>query len=153
MSSGIYNGRVIAHSSTDRSLQGLMRVEEIQSPIDCPIAIYISRFSSYSEKDCRAICLQIAQCINIMHNAGLAHRNLHLGNLVIDPFVRKAVWKFINMFISFINQPLTAGCFVFLGQSQYKRFTLCSTYSGQPTTNWTFWFSVQLVRFQSTGGR
>jgi serine/threonine protein kinase len=111
MSSGIYNGRVIAHSSTDRSLQGLMRVEEIQSPIDCPIAIYISRFSSYSEKDCRAICLQIAQCINIMHNAGLAHRNLHLGNLVIDPFVRKAVWKFINMFISFIIQPLTAGYF------------------------------------------
>jgi serine/threonine protein kinase len=88
MSSGIYYGRVIEQAHTDQSPQGLIRVEEIQSPIVSPIPIYISRFQQYTEKDCRAICLQIAQCINIMHNAGIAHRNLHLGNVVIDPFVR-----------------------------------------------------------------
>jgi serine/threonine protein kinase len=96
MSSGIYYGRVIDQASTDQSPQGLIRVEEIQSPIVSPIPIYISRFSHFTEKDCRAICLQIAQCINIMHNAGIAHRNLHLGNVVIDPFVRTGtvtVWS------------------------------------------------------------
>ena len=86
MSSGIYYGRVIEQTSGNQP-QGLLRIEEIKSPIVSPIPIYISRFTHYTEKDCRAICLQIAQCINIMHNAGIAHRNLHLGNVVIDPFV------------------------------------------------------------------
>ena len=90
MSEEIYNARVIDHTaSTDRSIQGLIRVEEVQSPITSPIALYISRFKTYTEKDCRAICLQIAKIIDTMHSAGIAHRNLHLANLIIDPFVRK----------------------------------------------------------------
>jgi serine/threonine protein kinase len=85
---GIYNARVINHSgSSDQAIQGLIQVEEIQSPITSPVAVYISNFVTYNEKDCRAICKEIATCIKIMHDAGIAHRNLHLANVEIDPFV------------------------------------------------------------------
>ena len=85
---GIYNARVINHSgSSDQAIEGLIQVEEIQSPITSPVAVYISNFGTYNEKDCRAICKEIATCIKIMHEAGIAHRNLHLATVEIDPFV------------------------------------------------------------------
>jgi serine/threonine protein kinase len=93
MSLDIYNARVVNQSgSTDHSIQGLIQVEESQSPITSPVAVYVSRFTSYNENDCRAICRQIAQCIKTMHDAGLAHRNLHLANVEIDPFVRACIY-------------------------------------------------------------
>lgn len=85
---GIYSARVINHSgSSDQAIQGLIQVEEIQSPITSPLAVYISNIEIYNEKECRAICKEIANCIKIMHEAGIAHRNLHLANVEIDPFV------------------------------------------------------------------
>lgn len=86
---GIYNAHVINHSgSHDQAMEGLIQVEEIKSPITSPVAVYISNFTTYNEKDCRSICRKIATCIQIMHEAGIAHRNLHLANVEIDPFVR-----------------------------------------------------------------
>ena len=83
---GIYNARVINHLG-DQAIEGLIQVEEIKSPITSPVALYISNFDTYNEKDCRAICREIATCIQIMHDAGIAHRNLHLDTVEIDPFV------------------------------------------------------------------
>ena len=100
ISHGIYNARVINHSgSYDEALQGLIQVEEIQSPITIPVAVYISNFKAYNEKECRAICKEIATCIEIMHEAGIAHRNLHLANVEINPFK-------IDPFVSFLSHGL-----------------------------------------------
>lgn len=50
---------------------------------------YIGSLSdgAYTEKDCRAICRQLARAIQILHKAGMAHRNLHVENVLIDPLV------------------------------------------------------------------
>ena len=88
ISLGRYNAKVINHSgSSDQAIQGLIQVQEERSPITSPVALYISNFDTYNEKDCRAICREVATCIKIMHEAGIAHRNLHLANVEIDPFV------------------------------------------------------------------
>ena len=86
---GICNARIINHDDRhEQAMQGMIQVEEIISPITSPVAVYISNFNTYNEKDCRAICREITTCIQIMHEAGIAHRNLHLANVEIDPFVR-----------------------------------------------------------------
>jgi serine/threonine protein kinase len=84
----IYHAKVINHSgSSDGSIQGLIQVEEIKSPIVSPVAMYVANIEKYNEKECRAICREIATCIKIMHDARIAHRNLHIANVEIDPFV------------------------------------------------------------------
>jgi serine/threonine protein kinase len=96
----IYNARIVNHAgSNDQSIQGLIQVEEIRSPITSPVAMYVAHMETYSEKDCRAICKEIAVCVQIMHDAGIAHRNLHLANVEIDPFVssRSSCLLFIYM--------------------------------------------------------
>jgi hypothetical protein len=88
ISYGIYDAQVINHAGiNDEAMQGLIQVEENESPIRSPVAVFISHIDTYNEKDCRAICREIAMCIKIMHEAGIAHRNLHLANVEIDPFV------------------------------------------------------------------
>jgi hypothetical protein len=84
----IYHAKVINHSEiSDGAIQGLIQVEEIKSPIVSSVAMYVANIEKYNEKECRAICREIATCIKIMHDAGIAHRNLHVANVEIDPFV------------------------------------------------------------------
>jgi serine/threonine protein kinase len=93
VSSGIYNCRVIDNTASLRQpKQELILVNELQSSSNVPVAMYISQYKSYSENDCRAIYRKIVNCIKIMHDAGLAHRNLHLGNVLTDIDVRKAFY-------------------------------------------------------------
>ena len=114
---GIYNARIIHHADRhDQVMHGMKQVEEIISPITSPVAVYISRFNTYNEKDCRAICREITTCIQIMHEAGIAHRNLHLANVEIDPFVRFQLyfivlfrvmkWPLNFIFINFFREKL-----------------------------------------------
>lgn len=91
ISSGIYYGRVVDHkpaSDQDKRSVGMVCIEEMVSPMTCLVPVYISQLQSYSEMDCRHICLQVAHCIRILHDAGIAHRNLHVENILIDPLVR-----------------------------------------------------------------
>jgi serine/threonine protein kinase len=124
VSQGIYNVRVVNHVP-DHSIEGLIEVEEIPPQRAIPVAVYVSRFTSYNEKDCRAICRKIAQCIQTMHDAGLAHRNLHLANVEIDPSVRACVYC-----QTFGNEVLELICFHFsksiLGKHKYQRIELCT---------------------------
>jgi serine/threonine protein kinase len=86
----IYSMRVVDRTPTtgeDGSLAGMICIEEEVSSIQTSVPEYIGRLDSYSEKDCRDICLQIAKCIDILHNEGIAHRNLHSENVLIDIFV------------------------------------------------------------------
>jgi hypothetical protein len=88
MSYEIYTFVVVDHTPhDDESSAGLICVEETVSPIARPAPDYVGQLQLYSEKECRSICLQIAKCIEILHDAGIAHRNLHLENIIIDPLV------------------------------------------------------------------
>jgi hypothetical protein len=95
VSCGIYNCLVIDNAtSLDQPQEELIRVNEIQTSSSFPIAMYISKCTSYTEKDCRAICRKLVNCIKIMHDAGLAHRYLHLGNVLTDTNVRQAIFSY-----------------------------------------------------------
>ena len=123
---GIFNVRVINHAGdANDTLQGLLEVEEIQSPITRPIPVYICNFETYNEKDCRAICREIAICIKRMHEAGIAHRNLHLGNIEIDPFVSSQI-------VCVIHAPLKSMLNflfeLFIGKSQFQRANFCAAH-------------------------
>jgi serine/threonine protein kinase len=80
---GIYHAKLINHPE----IPGIIQVEEIMSPIEPPVVNYISNIEKYNEKECRAICKEIATCIQIMYEAGIAHRNLHIANIEIDSCV------------------------------------------------------------------
>lgn len=88
----IYHGRVVDQAPTslqDGSAANMICIEEMVSPISSPVPEYIGLLRSYTEKDCRRICSELTKCVEILHNAGIAHRNLNAGNILIDPFVSK----------------------------------------------------------------
>lgn len=60
---------------------------------------FLRQLRTYTEMDCRFICLQLAQVIKVMHDAGLAHRNLNLENVIIDPMVRSRIAVLLSKFV------------------------------------------------------
>jgi serine/threonine protein kinase len=89
MSYGIYSARVVDMSEGEDG--GLICVEETVPPINTPVPVYIGQQDVYTEKECRDICRKLAECINILHNTGIAHRNLHIENVIVDPWVSPPV--------------------------------------------------------------
>jgi serine/threonine protein kinase len=85
MSYEIYSGQVVERSESTDAV--LMCIQETIPPMTGSIPDFVMQLQAYTEKECRAICLQVAKCIEILHNAGIAHRNLHLDNLLIDLLV------------------------------------------------------------------
>jgi serine/threonine protein kinase len=98
MSQDIFSARVVDQKVNGSS--GLICIEEIDSPIVCNVASYAVRSLSYTELDCRKIFRNIVVCVQKLHNAGIAHRNLNLNNFVLDPFVCSQVE----------SDPLINGC-------------------------------------------
>ena len=62
-------------------------IEEMPPLESIPIPDFIKQLRTYTEMDCRNIMLQLANAIKTMHDAGVAHRNLNLENVIIDPLV------------------------------------------------------------------
>jgi len=71
----------------DESTLGMICIEETPSPECVPIPEFVKDLRTYTEMDCRNIVRQLADAIKTMHNAGIAHRNLNLENVIIDPLV------------------------------------------------------------------
>jgi serine/threonine protein kinase len=85
----IYHGIVVDASASDNDGNGMICVEEhIPSDIE-PLPVYVGQRGSYTEMDCRFLCRQLAECIKTMHSNGLAHRNLHMENVLSDHWVRQ----------------------------------------------------------------
>lgn len=157
MSYDIYSGEVVERTrNVENATTVLMCVRETKHPDCIAVPDFITTLQCYTEKDCRAICLELTKCIEILHNAGIAHRNLHLDNVQIDLLVRfhKRVFLFDSMrrlgcsvtnILSFAL-PLT-------GQGSLERLAIRPTNSRRPANDGAFWLSVQLVRVQSTRSR
>jgi len=88
ISANIYSAREVIERRTDESTLGLICIEETTPPECLPIPEYLRKLPTYTEMDCRNVLRQLAEAIKTMHEAGIAHRNLNLENVVIDPLVR-----------------------------------------------------------------
>jgi serine/threonine protein kinase len=86
-SDDLYHGIVV--DATGEGLDGMICVEEHIPPDLFPLPEYISRRGSYTEMDCRFLCKQLAIAIQCMHRYGMAHRNLHMENVLSDIFVSR----------------------------------------------------------------
>lgn len=87
ISAGIYSAREVSERRTDQSTFGMICIEEMVRPECVPLPDFIMQLRTYTEMDCRNIMLQLAGAIKTMHSAGMAHRNLNLENVIIDPLV------------------------------------------------------------------
>ena len=90
-----YSGKILQDTaSTDENSEGLVCVEEIMPPKTMVLPNYIARLQAYTEKECRRICRQMAEIIKISHENGLAHRNIHMNNWLLDRHVRLLLCAF-----------------------------------------------------------
>lgn len=100
ISAGIYSARQVSERQTDQLTFGMICIEELVKPECIPLPDFIMQLRTYTEMDCRNIMLQLASAIKTMHDAGMAHRNLNLENVIIDPLVRERSSDFIRPFVA-----------------------------------------------------
>jgi serine/threonine protein kinase len=99
LSYNLYVGRIIESSKEEQG--ELIFLEEIPSPSMRTLPAYVARLPTYTERECRRICREAAQIVQILHNAKMAHRNIHMNNFVVDKNVRLCFyslfgWKEMN---------------------------------------------------------
>ena len=87
ISAGIYHAREVVERRLDESTLGMICIEETTPPECVPVPEFLRQLRTYTEMDCRFVCLQLAKAIKVLHDAGIAHRNLNLENVVMDPMV------------------------------------------------------------------
>jgi tRNA A-37 threonylcarbamoyl transferase component Bud32 len=97
MSLNIYSGRVVdqTRAQEESGEADLICVEEIVPLGTEVLPVYVGKMQRYTERECRFICKQIAKGIQTLHQAGIAHRNLHLENVIVDRKVRALIWACI----------------------------------------------------------
>jgi serine/threonine protein kinase len=90
MSTDIYSGRVVdqTRAQEESGEADLICVEEIVPPDTETLPLFVGKMQRYTERECRGICKQIALGIQTLHRAGIAHRNLHMENVIVDRRVR-----------------------------------------------------------------
>jgi serine/threonine protein kinase len=78
---------VVPDSESD--IGGAVLVEERIPRGGVILPYYIASRQSYTECDGRIVCKKIAEAIRALHDAGVAHRNIHLGNFIVEEGVSK----------------------------------------------------------------
>jgi serine/threonine protein kinase len=78
----LYNGTVVPDTESDPS--GAILVEERIPRGGVVLPYYIASRESYTEYHGRILCRKIAEAITALHDAGVAHRNIHLGNFIVE---------------------------------------------------------------------
>jgi serine/threonine protein kinase len=77
-----YNGTIVPDTESDTS--GAILVEERTPLGGVFLPYYIASRQSYTEYHGRILCRKITEAIRALHDAGVAHRNIHLGNLIVE---------------------------------------------------------------------
>jgi serine/threonine protein kinase len=78
----LYNGTAVSNTPADTS--GAILVEERIPHGGVVLPYYIAGMKSYTEYDGRILCRMIAETIKTLHDAGVAHRNIHIGNIIVE---------------------------------------------------------------------
>jgi serine/threonine protein kinase len=78
----LYNGTAVPNTRADTS--GAILVEERIPPGGVALPYYIASRQKYTEYDARILCTMIAETIKTLHDAGVAHRNIHIGNIIVE---------------------------------------------------------------------
>ena len=87
ISAEIYSAREVNERRTDQHSSGLICIEELEKPECMSLPDYVMQWPTFTEKDCRNIMRKVARAIQTMHDAGMAHRDLNLKNVIIDTLV------------------------------------------------------------------
>jgi serine/threonine protein kinase len=69
---------------TDSDPSGAVLVEEQIPRGGVMLPYYIASKQSYTEYHGRILCRKITEVIKALHDAGVAHRNIHLGNFIVE---------------------------------------------------------------------
>jgi serine/threonine protein kinase len=83
LSQGKYLGKIIPERNGEDN-EGLICIEETPATTGDVLPRYITKLDVYTEKDCRRFVREIADIIKLIHDNGMAHRNLLLTNLYVD---------------------------------------------------------------------
>lgn len=161
VSEDFYNGVVIDAKGVGPD--GIICVRENNPTDDEFFALpeYISRRGVYTEEDCRHLFKQLAEAVKCMHHAGMAHRNLHMENVLATIFVcKECMFDFIFSGVSndSITPPRLLIVLILLlrlsltGQSQYPRIAVCPANPGRKAFDGSFWLLLRPVCLQSSRG-
>jgi len=67
---------------SDNTSMALVQERSLQNAVILPD--FISRLPVYTEADCRGLFRQLVLAVEAFHNAGVAHRYLHMNNVIVD---------------------------------------------------------------------
>ena len=67
---------------------------------------FISGLEVYTEADCRRLFGQLVDAVGAFHNAGAAHRYLHMNNIIMDSHVSSYVLLFSPCLAEFLIDSL-----------------------------------------------
>jgi serine/threonine protein kinase len=84
----LYAGRIVNNNIEEQKGDNLILLEEVTNHSLTPLPIYLGQLKKYNERECRRICRQAAQIVQILHSNKMAHRNIHLGSFLVDTKVR-----------------------------------------------------------------
>lgn len=84
LSRGICSGRMLACDEDGADVPEMIFIEEETLDGSVTLPVYLCRLRTYTENDCKCICQKLATTIQNLHEAGFAHRNLHLDNVLVD---------------------------------------------------------------------
>jgi serine/threonine protein kinase len=85
----LYNGTVVPNTESDSSAGVLVEERIPRGGVMLPY--YIATRQSYTEYHGRILCRKIAEAIRALHDAGVAHRNIHLENLIVEEDVSSQI--------------------------------------------------------------
>jgi hypothetical protein len=84
----LYNGTLAEDSESTiisgSASSGAVLVEERIPRGGVILPQYIASRQSYTEYDGRVLCKKIAEAIWALHDAGVAHRNIHPGSFIVE---------------------------------------------------------------------
>jgi len=62
----------------------MVLVQEIVPHRAANLPGFISKLPVYTEAECRGLFRQLVLAVEAFHNAGVAHRYLHMNNVIVD---------------------------------------------------------------------
>ena len=100
----VFKGRLLRDEASDST--NMMLVQEIFPHNAALLPDFISGLPVYTEAECRGLFRQLVNAVEAFHNVGVAHRYLHMNNVIVDSNVRSYFRLFAPCFAPFLIKSL-----------------------------------------------